>query len=215
MGKLNCPFCNSQDTFYIIYDYIGGKTKRINSVSKEEIGLNDIAYKKGFEKYDFDGEKLKSHLPNRYCNNCKRVFQSRRVMYTVDISVINLLIHTKKNYYRYIFDFSDSNNPKYDLKINWVSVKIAQPLTKNEKNKILSSIKREKPNLWRGHYGKDFEFDNYYWILKCTYYNGLDFCKSGNDDVPDNWEEFVAPFKEIFKSKVFDVCKKDINEEVQ
>lgn len=208
MGKANCPFCNSQDTFNIAYGYLGEKKDKLNYVDQEEIGLHVNYRKHGLLKYDFDGERMSYRSPNRYCKNCGKTFQSRKVMYTVDISTINLIIHTKQNYYRYIFDFSDNDNPKYDLKINWIPIKTNEPLTKDEQFKILSSIKEQKPNLWSGHYGKNYEFDNYYWILKCTYYNGVDYCKSGNDDIPDNWEEFISPFKEIFNNKVFDVCKK-------
>ena len=100
MGKANCPFCNSQNTFNIAYGYLGEKKKKKNYIDQEDIGLNE-SYRKGFEKYDFDGEKLISHLPNRYCKNCKNTFQSRKVMYTVDISVINLIINIGESYYRY------------------------------------------------------------------------------------------------------------------
>ena len=104
MRKANCPFCNSQNTFNIAYGYLGEKKNKKNYIDQEDIGLNE-SYRKGFDKYDFDGEKLISHLPNRYCKNCKNTFQSRKVMYTVDISVINLIINIDNDYYRYVFDF--------------------------------------------------------------------------------------------------------------
>lgn len=189
MGKVTCPFCNSQNTFNIAYGYLGEKKTKKNYINQEDIGLNE-SYRKGFEKYDFDGERLMSHMPNRYCKTCKNTFQSRKVMYTVDISIINFIICINNNYYRYIFDFSDKEN---------------EALTIKNKNKILSSFKNYKPNIWNGHYGQNYDFDKYYWILKCTYYNGVDYVKSGNDKVPDNWKYFVIPFKEIFVSNIFDL----------
>ena len=204
MGKVTCPFCNSQNTFNIAYGYLGKKKKKKNYVDQEDIGLNE-SYRKGFEKYDFDGEKLISHLPNRYCKNCKNTFQSRKVMYTVDISVINLIINIENNYYRYIFDFSDMNNPKYSIKINWIPIKENESLSVKDRNKILCSFKEYKPNLWHGHYGKNYDYDKYYWILKCSYYNGACYVKSGNDKVSDNWGYFVKPFKELFKENIFDL----------
>ena len=204
MGKANCPFCNSQNTFNIAYGYLGEKKNKKNYINQEDIGLNE-SYRKGFEKYDFDGEKLISHLPNRYCKNCKNTFQSRKVMYTVDISVINLIINIDNDYYRYVFDFSDMNNPKYSIKINWIPIKENVSLSIKDRNKILYSFKEYKPNLWHGHYGKSYDYDNYYWILKCTYYNGIDYVKSGNDKIPDNWMNFIKPFKEIFREKIFDL----------
>lgn len=204
MGKANCPFCNSRNTFNIAYGYLGKKKKKKNYIEQEDIGLNE-SYRKGFEKYDFDGEKLISHLPNRYCKDCKNTFQSRKVMYTVDISVINLIINIGDDYYRYIFDFSDMNNPKYTIKINWMPIKENISLCIKDRNKILYSFKEYKPNLWHGHYGKNYNYNKYYWILKCTYYNGVDYVKSGNDKVPDNWECFIKPFKEIFNENIFDL----------
>lgn len=203
MGKANCPFCNSQNTFNIAYGYLGEKKDKKNYIDQHDIGKN-ISYRKGFNKYDFDGEKLISHLPNRYCKNCNNSFQSRKVMYTIDISIINFIICIDNNYYRYIFDFSDKNNPKYTLKINWITIK-EKTLTIKERNKILVSFKKYKPNLWNGHYGLSYEYTKYYWILKCTYYNGIDYVKSGNDKVPDNWKYFVKPFKEIFEENIFDL----------
>ena len=78
-------------------------------------------------------------------------------------------------------------------------------LTIKERNKILNSFKKYKPNLWNGHYGLSYEYTKCYWILKCTYYNGIDYVKSGNDKVPDNWKYFVKPFKEIFEENIFDL----------
>ena len=204
MGKANCPFCNSGNTFNIAYGYLGEKKTKKNYINQEDIGLNE-SYRKGLEKYDFDGEKLMSHLPNRYCKDCENTFQSRKVMYTVDISIINFIIYINNNYYRYILDFSDKESPKYSLRINWVSIKENEALTIKNKNKILSSFKNNKPNIWNGHYGKSYDYDKYYWILKCTYYNGVDYVKSGNDKVPDNWRHFIKPFKEIFVNNIFDL----------
>ena len=42
---------------------------------------------------------------------------------------------------------------------------------------------------------------------KFVNYNGnyIDYVKSGNDKVPDNWKYFVKPFKEIFEENIFDL----------
>ena len=160
MGKANCPFCNSGNTFNIAYGYLVEKKTKKNYINQEDIGLNE-SYRKGSPKYDFDGERLMSHLPNRYCKTFKNTFQSRKVMYTVDISIINFIICINNNYYRYILDFSDKENPKYSLRINWVSIKENESLTIKNKNKILSSFKSYNPNIWNGHYGKSYDYDKY------------------------------------------------------
>ncbi|MCM1197148.1 MAG: hypothetical protein NC310_08810 [Roseburia sp.] len=201
MGKSLCPFCNSQNTLNIAYGYLGDKKEKLNYIDQEEIG-EKIKYKKGYEKIDFDGEKLISRNPNRYCKDCKKTFQSRKVLYTVDITTIDLVICTN-DYYRYTFDFSN-NNKHCTVKKNRIIIE-EKNLTEEEKNKILKSIKTNKPNLWHGHYGLPYDHTKYYWILKCTYYNGVDYCKSGNDTIPDNWLEFIIPFKEIFKQKIFEL----------
>ena len=206
MGKANCPFCNSQNTFNIAYGYLGGEKKeKENYIDQEDIGLNVNYRKHGKMKYDFDGERMCYRSPNRYCKECGHTFHSRKVMYTVDISLINLIISINNDYYRYTFDFSDKNNPKYTLKINWIPIRENESLTIKDRNKILSNFKKYKPNVWNGHYGKSYDYTKYYWILKCTYYNGVDYVRSGNDKVPDNWRYFVKPFKEIFNENIFDL----------
>ena len=203
MGKANCPFCNSNNTFNIAYGYLGEKKYKKNYIDQHDIGKN-ISYRKGFNKYDFDGERLISHLPNRYCKNCNNSFQSRKVMYTIDIYIINFIICINNNYYRYIFDFSNKDNLKYTLKINWITIK-EETLTIKERNKIFVSFKKYKPNLWNGHYVFFYEYTKYYCILKYTYYYVIDYVKSGNDKVSDNWKYFVKPFKEIFNENIFDL----------
>lgn len=202
MGKSLCPFCNSQNTLNIAYGYIGEKKDKINYIDQEEI-MEKVKYKKGYEKVDFDGEKLISRNPNRYCKDCKNVFHSRKVLYTVDITIIDLIICTLDDYYRYTFDFSN-HNKICTIKKNRIIVE-QKILSEEEKNKILKTIKTNKPNLWHGHYGLPYDHEKYYWILKCTYYNGVDYCRSGNDTIPDNWSEFIIPFKEIFKQKIFEL----------
>lgn len=71
--------------------------------------MEKVKYKKGYEKVDFDGEKLISRNPNRYCKDCTNVFHSRKGLYTVDITIIDLIICTLDDYYRYTFDFSNHN----------------------------------------------------------------------------------------------------------
>ena len=40
MGKANCPYCNSQNTFNIAYGYLGGKKGKPNYINQEDIGLH-------------------------------------------------------------------------------------------------------------------------------------------------------------------------------
>lgn len=199
MGKSLCPFCNSEDTLNIAYGYIGYKKDKKNYIDQEIIG-EKINFRKGYEKIDFDGERLISRNPNRYCNKCKRSFHSRKILYTVDIKNIDLILCTNESYYRYSIEILD-NSCKCIKRINRMT-KIEKILSTEEKNQILSSIKKYKPNLWHGHYGLPYNHEKYYWILKCTYYNGVDFCKSGNDMFPENWEYFIKSFREIFKDEI-------------
>lgn len=97
MGKVTSSYCNSQNTFNIAYGYLGDKKTKKNYINQEDIELKE-SYRKGSPKYDFDGERLISHLPNRYCKTCKNTFQSKKVMYTVDISIINVIICINNNY---------------------------------------------------------------------------------------------------------------------
>ena len=57
MGKANCPFCNSGNTFNIAYGYLGEKKTKKNYINQEDIGLNE-SYRKGFLKYDFERQGL-------------------------------------------------------------------------------------------------------------------------------------------------------------
>ncbi len=205
MGKANCPYCNSGNIFNIAYGYLGGKKDKPNYIDQEDIGLHINYRKHGLVKYDFDGEQMSYRSPNRYCKDCGNTFHSRKVMYTVDISIITFIICIHDNYYKYIFDFSDKENPKYTIKVNWIAIKENKSLSIKDRNKILSSFKRYKPNVWNGHYGDAYDYTKYYWILKCVYYNGVDYVRSGNDKIPSNWRYFVKPFKEIFNEDIFDL----------
>ena len=41
-------------------------------------------------------------------------------------------------------------------------------------------------------YGNEYFFDDYYWLLKVEYYNGISNVKSGNDEYPNNWNDFIS-----------------------
>lgn len=206
MGKPVCPFCNSQDTFNIAYGYLGEKKDKENYIDQEDIGLNVNYRKREIEKIDFDGERVSSRRPNRYCKNCGKVYHSRKVLYTVDMNCIDFIINVKNDYYRYTFDLTDKKNIKYTLKKNWLPIISDAILSESESYKILATFKTNKPNMWHGHYGDSYDIEKFGWVLKCTYFNGVDYCKSGNDALPDNWNEFITPFKEVLDKSIFDLC---------
>ena len=63
-----------------------------------------------------------------------------------------------------------------------------------DKIKMLDSITNSKINFWNKEYiNKDY--DNYKWILKLEYYNGLSECFNGHDMIPNNWNIFINGFK--------------------
>ena len=60
--------------------------------------------------------------------------------------------------------------------------------------KILDSITNSKIKFWNKEYiSKDY--DNYKWILKLEYYNGLSECFNEHDMIPNNWNIFINGFK--------------------
>lgn len=42
-------------------------------------------------------------------------------------------------------------------------------------------------------------YDNYKWILKLEYYNGLSECFNGHDMIPNNWNLFIDGFRNLIK----------------
>lgn len=65
-----------------------------------------------------------------------------------------------------------------------------------DKIKILDSISKSKINFWNKEYINK-NYDNYKWILKLEYYNGLSECFNGNDMIPSNWNVFISGFKNL------------------
>lgn len=72
-------------------------------------------------------------------------------------------------------------------------------LSSSDVYNILTAIKNNKTNLWNGHYGDWNNFNKSYWMFKIDYYNGLSDFKSGNDEFPNNWSNFLIYFNEIFE----------------
>lgn len=206
IAKLNCPYCNGTNTCYISFYSVKDNAKRgdIELIKESDIGDFKKVNRKEKKKIDFDGEIVSHRVNDRFCKDCKRRFKSRKMMYTVDITKIDLIIRNSKNYYRYTLNVKESQ-VFYDLKINWIPIITNKKLEEDDKINILSSFKKCKPSCWHGHYGDDYEYDSYYWILKWSFYNGFDYYRSGNDEVPTNWYEFIKPFKQVFKNEIFDI----------
>ena len=40
-------------------------------------------------------------------------------------------------------------------------------------------------------YGNNYSCNNFYWLLKIEYYNGISNIKSGNDEYSPNWNNFI------------------------
>ena len=153
-----------------------------------------------FEKYDFDGEKIKyAKLDNRYCVDCDKKFCSTRNLATVDIRKVTLVIETKTSRKKYIFDLY--NEPTYFFIKNYILVK-EEMIDDSVVYELLSAIKNNKVNLWAGHYGYWKNFNNIKWILKLEYYNGITDCKSGCDSFPDNWDVFIGMILKKFIIKL-------------
>ena len=70
--SINCPFCNHNETYKVAYRYRGHNRKN-GDVNYGELIKDGTIYRDEWshkEKIDFDGEKLKGYLYNKYCPNC-------------------------------------------------------------------------------------------------------------------------------------------------
>lgn len=90
----------------------------------------------------------------------------------------------------YLYRYNDNNT---FVKKNYQLIN-QEIITDKDKIKILDSITNSKINFWNKEYiNKDY--DNYKWILKLEYYNGLSECFNGHDMIPLNWNAFIKGFK--------------------
>ena len=97
--------------------------------------------------------------------------------------------------YKFVFIFDESTT--FIIKKNYMFLN-QEKLSNKDKIKILDSITKSKINFWNKEYiNKDY--DNYKWILKIEYYNGLSECFNGHDMIPDNWNIFIDGFKNLIK----------------
>lgn len=201
MAEIGCPYCNGKNILKIIYCYRGvNKNRQKNFDYSKYLKEGTILMKKSnLEKYDFDGEKIKScKLPNKYCKDCKKTFTTIKNMVVGDIKKINLIVGNKDYRKRFIFQFYDNEVPKLLYKKNYITIKKVI-IDKNDIYNILNTIKSNKINLWKSHYGIWNDYDNDYWILKIEYYNGLTDVKSGNGIYPNNWNVFLSNVNNILK----------------
>lgn len=206
MGKtLTCPFCFNRDTLKVVYCYRGHKirNKQRNKYKEDEAStlLKDgtiyRAERPKYIKYDFDGEKIKAPLYNKYCPKCNTYFYSMSKMATIDIAKVIIIYEVNRNRHRYDFDFSNSEEAKYTYKNNYVLLAENIILTSAERYNILKSIKESKMNFWNKEYN-NLEYSKYRWIIKLEYANGLSECYFGYDVVSDKWDIFISGFKDIF-----------------
>lgn len=74
MGKANCLYCNSQNTFNIAYGYLDEMKDKPNYIDQEDIGLHINYRKHGLINYNFDGEQMSYKSSNYYCKTVERSF---------------------------------------------------------------------------------------------------------------------------------------------
>ena len=119
MGKtLNCPFCNHNETYKVAYRYRGYNRKN-GEVNYGELIKDCTIYRDEWsqkEKFDFDGEKLKGYLYNKYCPNCEKYFYSVGKMYTIDITRVTLIYELNNSRFRYDIDFNTDCSAMYSFK---------------------------------------------------------------------------------------------------
>lgn len=199
MAEICCPYCNGRNILKIVYCYRGVNKRRQNDFDYSDyLKEGTILMKRtNFEKYDFDGEKIKyCKLPNKYCNDCKKEFNSMRNMAVGDIKKINIVLGNKEYRKKFVFQFYDNEIPTLQYKKDYITVKDIKIYDDDVYN-VLSAIKNNKTNLWSGHYGIWDDYDNDYWLLKVEYYNGLTDVKSGNGAYPNNWNNFLSTINDI------------------
>lgn len=190
---MTCPYCNSKETISIIYLYRYNDNNTFVKKNNEEVKYSEKIRKP--KRKNYDGTLITNHNHNKYCKNCNKSFNSSKNLYAVDISKITLVFILNK--IRYKFEFILNDNLTFIIKRNYEFVN-QEILSNKDKIKILDSITKSKIKFWNKEYINQ-NFDNYKWILKLEYYNGISECFNGNDSCPNNWNIFMNGFIDLIK----------------
>ena len=164
---MTCPYCNSKETISIIYLYRYNDNNTFVKKNNEEVKYSEKIRKP--KRKNYDGTLITNHNHNKYCKNCNKSFNSSKNLYAVDISKITLVFILNKIRYKFEFIFND--NLTFIIKRNYEFVN-QEILSNKDKIKILDSITKSKIKFWNKVYINQ-NFDNYKWILKLEYYNGI------------------------------------------
>ncbi len=190
---MTCPYCNSKETISIIYLYRYNDNNTFVKKNNNEVKYSNRKRKP--KRKNYDGTLITDHNHNKYCKNCNKSFNSSKNLYAVDISKITLVFILNK--IRYKFEFILNDNLTFIIKRNYEFVN-QEILSNKDKIKILDSITKSKIKFWNKEYISQ-NFDNYKWILKLEYYNGISECFNGNDSCPNNWNIFMNGFIDLIK----------------
>ena len=190
---MTCPYCNSKKTISIIYLYRYNDNNTFVKKNNEEVKYSEKIRKP--KRKNYDGTLITNHNHNKYCKNCNKSFNSSKNLYAVDISKITLVFILNKT--RYKFEFILNDNLTFIIKRNYEFVN-QEILSNKDKIKILDSITKSKIKFWNKEYISQ-NFDNYKWILKLEYYNGISECFNGNDSCQNNWDIFMNGFIDLIK----------------
>lgn len=190
---MTCPYCNSKETISIIYLYRYNDNNTFVKKNNEEVKYSEKIRKP--KRKNYDGTLITDHNHNKYCKNCNKSFNSSKNLYAVDIRKITLVFILNK--IRYKFEFILNDNLTFIIKRNYEFVN-QEILSNKDKIKILDSITKSKIKFWNKEYINQ-NFDNYKWILKLEYYNGISECFNGNDRCPNNWNIFMNGFIDLIK----------------
>ena len=190
---MTCPYCNSKETISIIYLYRYNDNNTFVKKNNEEVKYSEKIRKP--KRKNYDGTLITNHNHNKYCKNCNKSFNSSKNLYAVDISKITLVFILNK--IRYKFEFILNDNLTFIIKRNYEFVN-QEILSNKDKIKILDSITKSKIKFWNKEYMNQ-NFDNYKWILKLEYYNGISECFNGNDSCQNNWDIFMNGFIDLIK----------------
>ena len=190
---MTCPYCNSKETISIIYLYRYNDNNTFVKKNNEEVKYSKKIRKP--KRKNYDGTLITNHNHNKYCKNCNKSFNSSKNLYAVDISKITLVFILNK--IRYKFEFIINDNLTFIIKRNYEFVN-QEILSNKDKIKILDSITKSKIKFWNKEYINQ-NFDNYKWILKLEYYNGISECFNSNDSCPNNWNILMNGFIDLIK----------------
>lgn len=190
---MTCPYCNSKETISIIYLYRYNDNNTFVKKNNNEVKYSNRKRKP--KRKNYDRTLITDHNHNKYCKNCNKSFNSSKNLYAVDISKITLVFILNK--IRYKFEFILNDNLTFIIKRNYEFVN-QEILSNKDKIKILDSITKSKIKFWNKEYINQ-NFDNYKWILKLEYYNGISECFNGNDRCPNNWNIFMNGFIDLIK----------------